>query len=571
MKILVLHASSNAGRAVVQSLGAAGHRCCAAATSTEGSVFASRYAAWRAVHPDPLANKEAYQSWVLSEQRREGFDLILPVTEETLVPLHEIRHDPALAGHLAIPSAEAVEGAFDKEALRRRAESVGIAVPETVFVERLEALETPLLDVWMAEAPVVVKTTRSKVWQGRVGRSHAVHMARDRTELRRRVAELLRETPVQVQRWVPGRGVGIEVLARHGEIVMAFSHERIHEVPLSGGASSYRRSIAPPRPLLDATAALMRAYRWHGVAMVEFRVAEDRHWLLEVNGRFWGSLPLAIFAGADFPRALVDLLCHDRVPVGPPPATNVYARNVASDLVWIKAVLLDRRSGPGRLTRRLLPGLLEWTRLASGRETWDGLSLRDPGPILRELTSCAGHELAAVQRRLGRALLLREARRLGATARRRLERARRVLVVCHGNICRSPYAAARLSTRAPALEVRSRGLHAEDGSRTPEHIRSAAQARGVDLSAHRAAGVTARDLAWADAIVLMDGSNHARLGAMDERSLDKVLWLGAFDGGHRVEIEDPYDAPPAQVRAVLARIDACVESFSHALPPAAVR
>jgi len=52
---------------------------------------------------------------------------------------------------------------------------------------------------------------------------------------------------------------------------------------------------------------------WHGVAMVEFKVAPDGSpYLMEINTRFWGSLQLAIDAGVDFPWLLYQLACGDR-------------------------------------------------------------------------------------------------------------------------------------------------------------------------------------------------------------------------------------------------------------------
>src|SRR6185312_9651469 len=75
-------------------------------------------------------------------------------------------------------------------------------------------------------------------------------------------------------------------------------HERIHALPVTGGASTYRRSIEPPEALLRATDTLLSHLRWHGVAMVEFKVAPDGDFrLMEINPRLWGSLPLAVAAG----------------------------------------------------------------------------------------------------------------------------------------------------------------------------------------------------------------------------------------------------------------------------------
>jgi hypothetical protein len=60
--------------------------------------------------------------------------------------------------------------------------------------------------------------------------------------------------------------------------------------------------------LAEQAERLLRRFHWRGVAMVEFKQdqASGRTCLMEVNGRLWGSLQLAIHAGVDFPRLLVD-------------------------------------------------------------------------------------------------------------------------------------------------------------------------------------------------------------------------------------------------------------------------
>jgi hypothetical protein len=70
--------------------------------------------------------------------------------------------------------------------------------------------------------------------------------------------------------------------------------------------------------LLRRSVELLRRFGWEGVAMVEYKrdVETGQPFLMEVNGRFWGSLQLAIDAGVDFPRLLVDhALGRDVTPV----------------------------------------------------------------------------------------------------------------------------------------------------------------------------------------------------------------------------------------------------------------
>jgi predicted ATP-grasp superfamily ATP-dependent carboligase len=77
----------------------------------------------------------------------------------------------------------------------------------------------------------------------------------------------------------------------------------------TGSGSALRISIEPEPQIRTASLAILQALHWHGVAMVEFRqTAGSAPVFMEVNGRFWNSLPLACYAGVDFPSLLAQML-----------------------------------------------------------------------------------------------------------------------------------------------------------------------------------------------------------------------------------------------------------------------
>jgi protein-tyrosine-phosphatase/predicted ATP-grasp superfamily ATP-dependent carboligase len=471
-----------------------------------------------------------------------------------------MRDEAEVVGRAALHPAAALETALDKEKLRRLAAELGVPTPASAYVQRIEELDDARIAGWLAQGGVVVKATVSKAWNAGRAFEFPTKVAADAVELRRLVAARVAHVPVQVQEWVPGHGVGIEVLAHRGDIALHIAHERIHEVPLTGGGSSYRRTIAAPAGPYGDAALLSRALGLHGVAMVEFRFdpASGNHWLMEINMRFWGSLHLGAFAGADFPRALADMLLHDRVLPQPEVRLGVTARNVSRDVEWLKLVR-KRRGNATRfeLTRPLGKSLLEWGRVLTGRETWDGARLTDPAPLARELTHLARKEATTAAAKLTRALVLNRAPRLTGARRREFADAKRVLVLCHGNICRSPYVAARLAERTGSgREIRSAGFYPQADRPTPDDVQTVARRRGVDLSGHRSRLVSEADLAWADAIILMDHRNYVSLRAIGRNHLDKVLWLGVLDGA-ATEIEDPYGMSDAAIDLVLGRLDVC--------------
>ncbi len=223
-----------------------------------------------------------------------------------------------------------------------------------------------------------------------------VRRIENRDDLLTHARRLLRDDAgVVIQEVVPGRGVGIEVLAHEGRILFAFQHQRVHET--SGFGSTYRKSVPIEPHLLDAASQLLSALDYTGVAMIEFRVddATGRWVLLEINARFWGSLPLAVAAGADFPYYLYQMLVDGKREFPPAYRENVYCRQLLDDARWMWRTL-SRRSDRGQEEGWEINRVSRWQLLAdlartlTFRDHIDSFAWRDPGPFLGELRQTLG-------------------------------------------------------------------------------------------------------------------------------------------------------------------------------------
>lgn len=159
----------------------------------------------------------------------------------------------------------------------------------------------------------------------------------------------------------------------------------------------------------------------------------------------------------------------------------------------------------------------------------------------------------AVWRRLRHQWVLFRARRLSLD-RIAARRPRRLLVLCYGNIYRSPFVATWLGTRLdgqPGFKIRSAGFHRVTARPSPpDYVRLTSGYR-VDLESHRSRLVTPADLEWAEAIVIMDRHNWERLRPYGADIQGKIIWLGAFAESGPLEIEDPYAKPPPRVQAIV--------------------
>ena len=344
-RVLVTDAARGSAVAVIRSLGRRGWHVVAADSEAGSPGFRSRYAAARVRYPDPRRHSDAMVARLRDVVARHRINLVVPVTEDVAVPLARARERIEPVALLALPPTDAFDLARDKARTLRLAEELGIPIPRSRRIgpdERAEALD--VVSSW----PAVVKPVESRALLNGTLRALEVSYARDRDELSACMARIPDDVTILVQELCRGEGVGVEVLADHGNVIEAFQHRRLHEVPLTGGASSYRESVALDPALLDATERLMRATAWTGLAMVEFKVGPDGPRLMEINPRIWGSLPLSLAAGVDFPARMAALHLGLSQPVDGRTAyaVGVRARNLTLELHWAAAVLLGRAVAP---------------------------------------------------------------------------------------------------------------------------------------------------------------------------------------------------------------------------------
>ena len=193
--------------------------------------------------------------------RFESFDLVIPCDDFSILPLQLRRHELANA-RIALLDEDAFRIASDKQQTYELARELGISLPRQTRVDSVEEIAPLARDFgW----PLVLKPA-SSITAAEPGTRNVVRKARSLAE----VQEIARP-PLLVQENFIGIGVGVEMLCREGEVLVAFQHERVHE-PMSGGGSTYRKSVPLSPHLLDAARRLMRAMRYTGVGMVEFKV-----------------------------------------------------------------------------------------------------------------------------------------------------------------------------------------------------------------------------------------------------------------------------------------------------------
>jgi protein-tyrosine-phosphatase len=154
-------------------------------------------------------------------------------------------------------------------------------------------------------------------------------------------------------------------------------------------------------------------------------------------------------------------------------------------------------------------------------------------------------------------------------ARRRVQALgspRRILMVCTGNVCRSPYAEAWAKKRegeGDGLEFRSAGWMGPAGRVPPPDAMEVARAKGLDLDSHRSQLLSNELVAWADLLVVMERS-HGRIARQEFGADDgRILLLGDLDPTlpRRREVLDPWGCAREVFEESFDRVDRCLNEL----------
>lgn len=319
--VLVTAAHAIGSIAVIRSLGGAGYRVIACAQDRRALGFRSRHCQLAVTEPD--AEGEPFFRWLDDLIQNQGIDLIIP-SEGFLLKLRQ--RFSAYVRLMPVPENERlVYAGLSKVDLFEICREHGLTdnLPPFWLVGETDSCPS-VQDLSHLNWPVFLKLDAKYAVLGGGGEVvKCADFAAFKTAF-----ESFRPAyrKMLIQGYVTGAGVGAFLGRWQGRELGCFMHRRLHEVPHTGGASSYRVSWQNEAVMADARRR-MTCLGWDGVGMFEYRwdTETGRFYLLEFNSRFWGSLHLALFAGVDFPGLLADAFFGRPRPV-PTPAANVRAR-----------------------------------------------------------------------------------------------------------------------------------------------------------------------------------------------------------------------------------------------------
>lgn len=386
----VMGLESQIGLSLVRELGRAGIPVVGIALDKQAIGLRSRYLHASHVLENPRSEQGIEALRRIGEQYGKGY--LLTVSEANTSWLID-NADRLGAIQPVLPSREAFAVVLDKQRTLAAARSAGLDLPASECPadwREVEALAASF------PFPAVLKWSDPNAVAGQLA---AAGIELIKAEYVYGAAEFLaaaeRYRPVGVwplvQAYCPGAGLGQFFFMHAGKAVRRFQHIRIAEWPPEGGFSSVCDAVPLDRfvELQERSVALLQAIGWEGVAMVEYRYDQrsGRAVLMEINGRYWGSFPLAMHCGAGFALLSYALQGQGYMPALPEMRSDIRCRMVATELkrlfrIFLQPEKIRDRTFAVRPLRELKRFLSDFVRPGVRYYVW---SLADPLPFFQDL------------------------------------------------------------------------------------------------------------------------------------------------------------------------------------------
>jgi len=308
--------------AAARSLGKKGIEVIGCSEKKWAPGFFSRYCMKKYVYCSPFKDIQRYLEDIQEIIRKEKPEVLLPINEETLLPLLKHREDFERLIKLPLPSNEILDKSLNKISATEIVKGLNIPCPK---------LGTNF--------PLVARPIYSRRIEGNKVVAEKLFYVKSKKEL-----SVFDPNRFFLQEYISGQGYGFYALFDHGAPKAYFMMKRVHEVPFTGGPSSLRESIYDEK-LKECGLRILKELKWHGVAMIEFRRdAKDGEFkFIEINGRLWGSLALSVYAGVDFPHLLFKLAKGEEIKEQFDYKIGVKARWFFGDVSYLAGVLFGKK------------------------------------------------------------------------------------------------------------------------------------------------------------------------------------------------------------------------------------
>lgn len=375
MSVFFTSARSKAVLSAIRSLGRQGIQVSASDTSKKSIGFYSKYCSQSFLYPPP-EKENMFINSLYKMVKRAKSDVLFPGHDDTihLISKHKELFEDITT--VPVPDIEIIIKAFDKYQTMRSAEKIGIPTPETYYVENEKELKKLSKEV---EYPLVVKPKLQNEGYGAYGVTY-VHSF---DELIHAYSNTKKEFGnCLIQEFIPGGSEQMcmvnALFDKNSNPIAVFTAKKYRTHPAIGGTTTFGESTWDPK-LAELGVKLLKAWRWYGVAEIEFKIdsRDGELKLIEVNPRFWAYMDLSTACGIDFPYLFYKVALGENVtPIKKYKIGVKFVNPIADPVIMLK--ILAKSKNKFKTFKDLLMSY-------RGEKTYSSFSFDDPFPLFCEI------------------------------------------------------------------------------------------------------------------------------------------------------------------------------------------
>jgi hypothetical protein len=259
---------------------------------------------------------------------------ILPLNDSALWICNRLADDPEI--DVAGPTGICAQFALDKRLQIKAARHAGFNVPETSTIENIADTDQ------IVKFPIILKSGMAVAESaGQPVEKESVYYCNNKHEFEKAISGWSKKQPLLVQTIHKGVGEGLFGFATDKDVILWTAHQRIRMMNPKGSGASACRSIPIADHPVDCAKRMLLKLQWRGMFMIEMlRDEAGKLWFVELNGRAWGSMALALRMGFEYPAwTVMQKLDPTFVPAVPMPKEYVVCRHLGRELIHILQVL----------------------------------------------------------------------------------------------------------------------------------------------------------------------------------------------------------------------------------------
>ena len=331
MSVIVTEAHLRTALYVIRSLGKRGIKVICVSEENNGFGVISKYCWRREDISSPKNDPANYLKKIRYLIDRYDVKVIIPIHEDSIFLFSRPDVKEKFKDvEVPIPSFSCLQTATDKGELIKIASSLNIPTPTTYYISNSTELKMVAEEI---SYPAIIKARiEAGISPGPNSRYKIVNNPIECIKWYK-IFDKRQAQPI-VQEVIKGYGCGFFALFdKESKLVASAGHKRIRERFPAGGSSTFCESYYHPK-VQRYGSKLLSNLQWYGVAMVEFKIddRDNEPKLMEINPRFWGTTPLAILSGVDFPYLLYKVAKNEQVTPISSYKTGVKLRFLCDDI-----------------------------------------------------------------------------------------------------------------------------------------------------------------------------------------------------------------------------------------------